>query len=115
MKKTVLTLSFLAIFSSNAYASKPLSAEEQQYIKEIMEDQFRDPDSAKYRFPDYIESSQNYCFKVNATNAFGGYVGYKWMQIPFDVIMKKQPHKPALLAYLPDGIFDDICKEMGYK
>ncbi|HAV1608063.1 TPA: hypothetical protein JG839_004458 [Enterobacter hormaechei subsp. steigerwaltii] len=114
--KLSLLVTILAIFSSTkALADKPITVEQQKYIKNTLAPSLLDPDSAKYKFPDYIESNSTYCFKLNATNPYGGYTGYRWVQIPYKSIVNMDKNISVDINVLPKEIFEESCKKQGYK
>ena len=53
---------------------------EQAYAKQQILDRLRDPDSAKFKAVTVavVGGDVIYCGQINAKNAYGGYVGYKW-------------------------------------
>ncbi|HFZ8366071.1 TPA: hypothetical protein ACIPAM_004433 [Salmonella enterica subsp. enterica serovar Wangata] len=115
MKKPIFLLSILIVSFSSVIEAKPLTTEQQHYIKKIIERQLLDPDSAKYKFPDYIESNPTYCFKLNATNSYGGYAGYRWVQISYKNIVQKNYNVVLDISVLPKEVFEESCNEIGYK
>ena len=114
--KISLLVTLLPVFSSmTALAAKPITIDQPNYIKATLEPNLLDPDSAKYKFPDYIESESTYCFQLNATNLYGGYTGYRWVQIPYKSIVSKEKNVPVDINILPKEVFEESCKEIGYK
>ncbi|HIA4421827.1 TPA: hypothetical protein ACWQGB_005169 [Escherichia coli] len=108
------SMAFLAFYIGNTVA-KPLTLVQQDYIKSILEKQLLAPDAAKYKFPDHVEGSNTYCFKLNATNSYGGYTGYRWVQIPYNDVLTKNSNTIVDLNILPKEVFEESCKELGYK
>lgn len=111
----IILTSILATFSSNTLAATPLTIDQKSYIKSVLNQQLLDPDSAKYQFPDYIEKNPTYCFKLNAKNPYGGYAGYRWVQIAHDSIEQKSQDAVVDISVLPKEVFEESCKEIGYK
>ncbi len=71
--------------------------------KGIVANRLKDPDSAQFRSLKSISSDQ-VCGQVNAKNALGGYVGYRWFWIkgPDD-------QKPAVVIDGNDALAELIC------
>ncbi|AXW99284.2 MULTISPECIES: hypothetical protein [Cronobacter] len=113
--KISLLLALPIFYSTAAFAAKPLTSEQQDYIKKTLEPNLLDPDSTKYQFPAYIDSEPTYCFKLNAVNAYGAYTGYRWVQIPYKSIVKMEKNVPVDLNVLPKEVFEESCKEIGYN
>ncbi|EDF8370622.1 hypothetical protein NU090_004140 [Salmonella enterica] len=111
----IMLASILATFSSSTLAATPLTIDQKSYIKSVLNKQLLDPESAKYQFPDYLEKNPTYCFKLNAKNPYGGYTGYRWVQIAHDSIKQNSPDAVVDISVLPKEVFEESCKEIGYK
>ena len=80
--KVLLGCVLIAMLLAGTAAARDLTDDEKARIIAAVSAQLRDPDSAKFKFPDYDEADAPiYCGWVNAKNAFGGYVG----DMPFQV------------------------------
>ena len=84
MRFTVLAAVFLAIagcgpkIEVNAVPS-PVPATELAFITQVLSQDLRDPDSAQFRGWQGFDLSNGdriICGKINATNGFGGFVGF---------------------------------------
>ncbi|ECJ6094791.1 hypothetical protein GR78_19095 [Salmonella enterica] len=113
--KSSTLIILLSVFFTYEGAAKPLALDQQNYIKSVLSNQLLDPDSAKYKFPDYIEGNSTYCFKLNATNTYGGYTGYRWVQIAYNSVAQKKNDAVVDINVLPKEVFEESCKELGYK
>ncbi len=64
--------------------TRALSNTEKQIVQNAYGRQLKDPGSAQYEWPQFPQNPKlgssaetGFCFRVNAKNAFGGYVGFK--------------------------------------
>lgn len=75
----------VSALSSEAFAqNRSLSVSEKQTIQKSYGRQLKDPLSAQYEWPQFPQNPKlgsnaetGICFRVNAKNAFGGFVGFK--------------------------------------
>ena len=62
-------------------AAPGLRAEDRDAIVKSVKYQLKDPDSAKFKFPEPI-GSKIYCGWVNSRNSYGGLTGFEVFEVP---------------------------------
>lgn len=67
-------------------ASVPFPEEGQKAVMALAEGDLFDAESARWRWPDYVEGRKVYCGYLNAKNRMGAYVGFK----PFMVYLSRE-------------------------
>ncbi|ELR5933832.1 hypothetical protein ACWJQT_26090 [Klebsiella pneumoniae] len=117
MKKVIIGTIFFSLFFGLAEA-RPLTREEKSVIESSVRSQLKDPDSAKFTFPNLLEGNLTdlpgrYCGKVNAKNSYGGYSGDQWFATNVNTIKNGKVE-----VYTQEGSplnIAEICKQGGYK
>jgi hypothetical protein len=123
MKVFFAAVSMIAMCISSAQA-RQLTGSEKAAVEEAVKGQLKDPFSAKFKWPDYInEESRIYCGYVNAKNSYGGYIGYTMFYVfiarPEGTISGKTE---AVLMELGDSdpnsvksqLVETMCTSYGY-
>lgn len=115
-KKLMISIAALSVVGcgSNKEGMKP-SGELKQRIETAVRAQVRDPDSLKLEWYPISATADRYCLRVNAKNAFGGYVGY----LPVMVLFSDATKTKIDLADIPSTEGDtaseaDNCIRAGY-
>ena len=75
----------------------PVEQPEQDFVAALLAMDLRDPNSAEYRGWQGFDLSNGgriVCGQINATNGFGGYVGYS----PFYIIVDKKGREMTMLG-----------------
>lgn len=67
----IVFLSLIATLGS----ARELRSTEKNVISDAIRGSLRDPESARFTWPPYVDGVDLYCGYVNAKNSFGGYVG----------------------------------------
>lgn len=114
----------LATASESVAQSRPLAEAEKKIISQSYGRDLRDPQSAQYEWapiplkPKGTANIAMYCFRVNAKNAYGGYVGNKLIVgridlsagrvIGFSYIMGRNDDSAELAR-----ITEDFCRKLG--
>jgi len=77
MKRLVAILTIATVFMSWPFGvfARELSGAEKSVISKSILESLKDPESARFKWPPYVDGSDLYCGYVNAKNSFGGYVG----------------------------------------
>lgn len=117
VKKVIIGTLFFSLFLGLAEA-RPLTSEEKSVIESSVRSQLKDPDSAKFTFPNLLEGNLTdlpgrYCGKVNAKNSYGGYSGDQWFATNVNTIKNGKVE-----VYTQEGSplnIAEICKQGGYK
>jgi hypothetical protein len=78
------------------------SVHEIELIREGMKSILRDSDSAKFKDVTLKSNDGFFCGEVNATNGFGGYVGYKTFDGSFIVDRETQRARAAIIRRVND-------------
>jgi hypothetical protein len=115
----------VAVAQPAVAATRQLTPSEKQLISTSFGRALKDPQSAQYNFPPVVlvELNKNrempFCFRLNAKNAFGGYVGYKTILatltirnrqiVAFDYVKGLNDETPELAATTRD-----LCALFGF-
>lgn len=116
-------LFFIFFFINCALAentARQLTAEEVALIKDKMETQLYDSESARYKLPELILTNTtggaNYCGLVNAKNTYGAYTGYTAFQLMF---YRRNDNDRTDIAFLlldsGNGAIKRTCQKNGYN
>lgn len=93
--------------------ARDLTPPEKKVIMDVINDQLKDPDSAKYYWLDDLGGG-TYCAHVNSKNAYGGYAG----KTPIMTEVKRDAKGRINWAQgmiVNDPILYPICTKAGYK
>lgn len=93
--------------------ARDLTPPEKKIIMDVINDQLKDPDSAKYYWQDYKEGDI-YCAHVNAKNSYGGYGGKTL------IILGVKTDARGNINFAEgriesDPIFNKTCTKRGYS
>ena len=93
--------------------ARDLTMPEKKIIMDVINDQLKDPDSAKYYWQSDL-GGEGYCAHVNAKNSYGGYGGR--MLIIMDVKRDAKGRINWAQGMATDNsIFFPTCTKAGYK
>lgn len=117
MKRIFLVLILSTLFLS-VVGARPLTSIEKLAIEKSVKSQLKDPESARFTFPNLLEGSLTdlpgrYCGKVNAKNSYGGYSGDVWFATNINTLkngeiqVEMQEGNPLDIA--------EICTQGGYR
>lgn len=108
----MILLSALLLMATPA-AGRPVTPAEQAAVKEAMVEHLKDAESARWRWPRLKKpSGGSYCVWVNAKNSYGGYTGFK----PINMILVSLAGESPRVVYLPipDDLAEQRCAREGY-
>lgn len=106
-----------------AHAARPLTAQEKAAVEKAVKEKLKDPDSAKFKWPDLVNEKGGYCGLVNARNSYGGYSGFTPF-MAFILFPKKEgEHTGAMVLQMASDNPDDsmtgavikVCQDQGYE
>ncbi|WP_375786301.1 hypothetical protein ACE10Z_01085 [Bradyrhizobium sp. Pha-3] len=125
--KTAILLAFIGTGSVEVChaETRPLNDAERKIISGSYGADLKDPVSAQYRWPDLIidpaakGDEVGYCFRVNAKNSYGGYIGFRTIA----GTVKRNNGKVVIYSYKAgtseDAILGDlaerVCRHWGYN
>jgi hypothetical protein len=93
-----------------ANVPRPLTDDEMAQARELVSQQLKDPESARFRWNPSVLDENIYCGFVNARNSFGGYVGYRVFFVNYFKTGVK-----ARIAQTAFGRETSICRDEGYN
>lgn len=93
--------------------ARDLTPPEKKIIMDVINDQLKDPDSAKYYWQNDL-GGETYCALVNSKNSYGGYGG----KMPIIMGGKRDANGRINWAQgmvTNDSVFFPTCTKAGYK
>ncbi|KKI45205.1 hypothetical protein [Hafnia alvei] len=93
--------------------ARDLTPPEKKVIMDVVNDQLKDPESAKYHWQ-ADQGGEIYCAHVNSKNSYGGYAGKTpiLMDVERDARGRINSAQGGILS---DSLSDHICTDAGYK
>lgn len=109
-----------------AACADALTEKQKAAVMTAVRDELKDPDSAQFKWldiPAALKAESGtlpYCVLVNAKNSYGGYVGFKPMQIilytkpdgsAVAIVMNPPSDDPEIV----ESVNSELCSKKGYK
>jgi len=110
-----VTGSLLSACSSKPRAGGQISPEMKSKIETLVRERINDPDSLKIQWLPLSNNFRMYCFRINAKNGLGGYVGYKPAIVFFTDETQSKISEISLVSRDSDVAFsNEQCAKQGY-
>ena len=113
-----LILAVVLGLAAAAAQARDLTDEEKGVIADVVRRDFKDPDSAQFRWVAFQEDQGTmYCGMVNGRNSYGGYIGFR----PYNILLTIEAGQVTAAQLIEIGgeiyspeVVADVCKDRGY-